>query len=61
MTVEGRHLSTDLSLAAQTAYSELFDAAPASDMAPFSALRGSFHKRVIKGRPYVYFGYRDID
>lgn len=53
--------STDLSLGAQASYSEMFDAALANDMAPFALLTGAFHKRTIKGRDYVYFGYRDVD
>ena len=56
-----RNFSTDLSLGAQTSYAELFDAAQASDLAPFATLSGSFQKRNIKGREYVYFSYRDTD
>ena len=54
-------LSTELSLSAQASYSEMFDAALANDMAPFSRLTGAFHKRSIRGHDYIYFGYRDID
>jgi hypothetical protein len=56
-----QNLSSELSLSAQASYSEMFDAALANDMAPFSQLIGAFHKRNIRGREYVYFGYRDID
>ena len=56
-----QNLSTELSLSAQASYSEMFDAALANDMAPFSLLTGAFHKRSIRGHDYIYFGYRDID
>lgn len=56
-----RAFSTDLSLGAQTAYAELFDAAQVADLAPFAALKGSFQKRMLKGREYVYFTFPDAD
>jgi hypothetical protein len=52
-------LYSELSLAAQTAYAELLDQARVSELDALSGLTGSFHRRTIKGRSYVYFGYRD--
>jgi hypothetical protein len=54
-------LYTDLSLGAQTSYAELYDMAQGVEMSKFSTLRGSFHRREIKGRTYVYFNFRDTD
>lgn len=54
-----RQLSTDLSLGAQTAYSELFDQVLGQDIATLTALSGSFQTRTLKGREYVYFSFRD--
>ncbi|MSQ71767.1 MAG: hypothetical protein EXR27_10850 [Betaproteobacteria bacterium] len=52
---------TPLSLTAQTAYAQLFDAALGADMARTVAnLRGSFAKKKIKGRDYWYFQYTDL-
>jgi len=56
-----RSLSTDLSLGAQTSYAELLDMARGVERARFSTLRGSFHRRQIKGKTYFYFNFRDID
>jgi hypothetical protein len=52
-------LYRELSLGAQTAYAELVDQARALELDSLSGLTGSFHRRTIKGRSYVYFGYRD--
>jgi hypothetical protein len=50
-----------LSLTAQTAYAQLFDAALGTDMARTVAnLRGSFAKKKVKGRDYWYFQYTDL-
>jgi hypothetical protein len=52
----------DLSLSAQTAYAELFSQVQAFELNnALAGLVGSFHKRVLKGRHYWYFGYRDMD
>lgn len=52
----------ELSLAAQTAYAELFSQTQTLKMEnALAGLSGAFHRRTIKGRVYWYFGYRDID
>jgi hypothetical protein len=52
----------DLSLSAQTAYAELFSQVQAFELNnALAGLVGTFHKRVLKGRHYWYFGYRDMD
>ena len=52
---------TPLSLTAQTAYAQLFDAALGADMArTVASLRGSFAKKIVKGRAYWYFQYTDL-
>jgi hypothetical protein len=52
---------SELSLSAQTAYAELAEQARAFELdARLQGLTGSFHKQVRKGKPYWYFGYRDI-
>lgn len=54
--------SHDLSLAAQTAYSELFSQTHGQELSSaLGGLKGSFHQRTIKTRNYWYFTYRDID
>lgn len=53
------NLYQELPLAAQTAYAELFDQARMLELDALAGLAGSFHRRTIKGRRYVYFGYRD--
>lgn len=53
---------TSLSLAAQTAYAELYSQTQAFEMTnALAGLVGTFHKRVLKGSRYWYFAYRDID
>lgn len=53
---------TELPLGAQTAYAELLDQAQSLEMQrQIGHLTGSFHKKIIKGRPYWYFAYRDLD
>lgn len=52
-------LSADLSLGAQTSYAELYGMAQSLESARFVVLRGSFHLRQIKNKPYVYFNFRD--
>lgn len=59
--VNRRTFSTDLSLGAQTSYAELLDVARSVEQARFGCLRGSFHRRQIKGKTYVYFNFRDVD
>jgi hypothetical protein len=55
-------LYLDLSPGAQAAYAELFDAARAQDLhRSVSDLNGSFASKVVKGRRYWYFQFRDID
>lgn len=52
----------NLSLAAQTAYAELYSQAQVFEMTnALAGLVGTFHKRVVKGCEYWYFAYRDID
>ena len=52
----------ELPLGAQTAYAELLDQAQSLEMQrQIGHLTGSFHKKVIKGRAYWYFAYRDLD
>lgn len=47
---------TPLSLTAQTVYAQMFDAALGADTARTVAnLRGSFAKKIVKGRDYWYF------
>lgn len=58
--VARRSFSTDLSLGAQTSYAELLDMARSVEQAKFGYLRGSFHRRQIKGKTYVYFNFRDV-
>lgn len=52
---------TELSLSAQTAYAEILDQTRSKGIDSLSSLPGAFHTRTIKGRSYVYFGYRDVD
>ena len=52
-------LYRDLPLAAQTAYAETLDQARVAELDALAGLTGAFHRRTIKGRAYVYFGYRD--
>lgn len=59
--VTRRTFSTDLSLGAQTSYAELLDMARSVEQSKFGFLRGSFHRRQIKGRTYAYFNFRDVD
>lgn len=54
-------LSRDLSLGAQTSYAELYDSAQSVELSQFGALRGSFHRRRLRGRDYMYFNFRDSD
>ena len=53
--------STELSLSAQTAYAQLFDATLAADLSrSVASLRGSFAKKTVKGREYWYFQFTDL-
>ena len=54
-------LYTPLSLVAQTAYGELQDQLRIQAIDQLRALPGAFHKQTQKGKPYIYYGYRDID
>lgn len=54
-------LSTDLSLGAQTSYAELYDMTRSAASDRFATLRGSFHRRRIKNKIYIYFNFRDTD
>ncbi|MSQ60645.1 MAG: hypothetical protein EXR36_13630 [Betaproteobacteria bacterium] len=49
----------DLTLAAQTAYAEVFEQARTLDLMTLPGLTGAFHRRTIKWHEYIYFGYRD--
>ena len=52
----------DLSLTAQTAYAQLFDAVQARSIAQAIAeLNGSFARKNVRNSTYWYFQYRDID
>jgi len=52
---------TDLSLSAQTAYAQLFDAANAVELSRSVAnLAGSFAQKTVKGRVYWYFQHADL-
>lgn len=52
----------ELSIGAQTAYSEILNQAQSLELHAFiGSLPGAFHVRKIKGGRYWYFGYRDID
>ena len=55
-------LYEELSLTAQTAYAEVFDAARAIELRrAVGTLNGSFASKTVKGRTYWYFQYRDIN
>jgi hypothetical protein len=54
-------LYTPLSLTAQTAYAELQDQLRIQNIDLLRALPGAFHKQMQKGKPYIYYGYRDLD
>ncbi len=54
-------LYKSLSLSAQTAYAELQDQLRIQKIDQLRSLPGSFHRQTHKGKPYVYFSYRDID
>lgn len=52
---------TELSLTAQTAYAQLFDAANAAELSrSVASLAGSFAQKTVKGRVYWYFQYTDL-
>ncbi len=52
---------TELSLSAQTAYAQLFDAAMAAELSrTVASLNGSFARKQVKGREYWYFQYTDL-
>jgi hypothetical protein len=51
----------ELSLSAQTAYAQLFDATLGSELTrSVGDLRGSFAKKTVKGRDYWYFQFTDL-
>ena len=50
-----------LSLSAQTAYAQLFDAAQGSELSrSVASLRGSFASKQVKGKLYWYFQYTEV-
>lgn len=51
----------ELSLSAQAAYAEILDQSRSATINSLAALFGAFHVRTIKNKPYVYYGYRDVD
>ena len=54
-------LFTELSLTAQTAYAQLFEATLATELSRSVAdLRGSFARKTVKGREYWYFQFTDL-
>jgi len=53
---------SDLPLTTQTTYAELSEQTHVVELhAALSGFPGAFHKRMIKGREYWYFGYRDFN
>lgn len=55
-------LFRELPMSAQHAYAELAEQTQSLELqSSLAGLKGSFHKRDIKGKSYWYFGYRDID
>ena len=54
-------LYAPLSLSAQTAYAELQDQLRIQSINRFRTLPGAFHRQIQKGKPYIYYGYRDLD
>lgn len=53
---------TELSVSAQNAYADLFDAVSAVNLSDaMRGLNGSFAKKAVKGKRYWYFQYRDLD
>jgi hypothetical protein len=56
-----RSLSADLSLGAQTSYAELYNLTQSVERVRFATMRGSFRRRIIKNKTYVYFNFRDTD
>jgi hypothetical protein len=52
----------ELSISAQNAYADLFDSTVAASLSSTVAgLNGSFGKKVVHGKSYWYFQYRNID
>lgn len=51
----------ELSMAAQTAYAEVFDQRQSLELQGLSQLSGKYQKKTIKGSAYWYLAYRDID
>lgn len=52
---------SELSLSAQTAYAQLFDATLATELSrSVGSLRGSFARKTVKGREYWYFQFTDL-
>ena len=54
-------LHEPLSMAAQTAYAELLDQLRAAGIGSLRALPGSFQYQIRRGKPYVYYSFRDLD
>ncbi len=54
-------LQEPLSLAAQTAYAELHDQLRAAGIQSLRTLPGSFQHQMRRGKPYVYYSFRDLD
>lgn len=52
---------SELSLGAQASYAELYDMVKGIEATRLGTLRGSFHRRRIKGKTYIYFNFRDIE
>jgi hypothetical protein len=51
----------ELSLAAQTAHAEVQDQLRSAGIAALRALPGSFQRQLRRGKPYVYYSFRDVD
>lgn len=54
-------LYKELSLSAQTAYAELQDQLQTQNIGELSALPGSFQRLIKRGKPYIYYNFRDMD
>jgi hypothetical protein len=54
-------LYSELSLGAQTTYAELVEQTRVFEMEALAGLKGAFFRRRIRGREYVYFGFKDVD
>ena len=54
-------LYKSLSLGAQTAYAELQDQLQSQQIGDIGVLPGSFQRLIKRGKPYIYYNFRDAD